>query len=131
MQVELKKELYHQIVDEIKVDSEVCKQAVAFLVEAMSRIYPLDQSTVMLKGIVERIKKEPKNDALKFLDEQISTAYQATLAEPEKDQKDNWQALNRIYDGLKQSRDEARARGDHPVFFGGINRRFIPDWYKK
>ncbi len=132
MQVELefKKNIYQQIVKEAKVEEEMCKQAIAFLVEAMSKLYPLDQSTVLLKGIVEKVKKDPK-EALKFLDEQITTAYQATLADPPKGQKDNWHSLNQLYDMLKKSRDDARNRGEHPVLFGGVNKRFIPDWYGK
>lgn len=124
-----KLEVYNALVTEVKASQEVCKQAIAFLIEAMSKLYPLDQSKSMLQGLVDRVKKEP-NGASAFLDQQIATAYEGFLVlDMPKDGK-NRDALIGIYNSLKEARDAARAKGSD-AHFGGIPTAYVPSWYPK
>lgn len=116
----------------------VYRDALAFLVEGMSTMYATEHAKTMLNGIVEKIEgfiqNGKPNDARSFLDQQISTLYQAILAEKIDGalpaEKKNWEAVNRIYSGFMDLRSKARQSGK-PVEFGGINRTLLPNWYKE
>lgn len=133
-----KVQIFEKLAKQVDVDLgkkgyNVYRDAIAFLVEGMTMIYPADQSKVMLEGIVEKIAQNPK-EARVFLDKQISTLYQAILANKidaaPAEEKKSWESLNRIYAGFMQIREQNYTEGK-PAEFGGINRSLLPSWYKE
>jgi len=115
----------------------VYRDALAFLVEGMSTLYSAEQAKIMLNGVVERItacvQKKTSGEARLFLDEQISTIYEAVLVDTIKqkpeEEKRNWEAISRMYAAFRSLRAEEHKNGN-PAEFGGINQSLLPTWYK-
>lgn len=111
----------------------VYRDALAFLVEGMSALYPAEQTKVMLNGLVEQIQKKSANEAKILLDEQISTIYGAVLADTiskaPTEEKRNFEAIGRMYDAFRSLRAEDCKNGKDAEF-GGINQFMLPAWYK-
>lgn len=130
-------------IDGIKIDVSTKahhshKDALAFFVEQIFRVYNQDSSIKMLTGAIEKIKKyvaEPNNIAARrFLDEQITTLYEAFLkqkiAESSGEEKQQWENTQKIY-AARRNANEKDSSEKKPVEFGGIRWKALPNWYNE
>lgn len=115
---------------------ELKKDALAFLVEGLSQLYVGEQGTIMLQGLIDRLKEfgqnNQSNEAHIFLNEQISTLYQANLAkkteEAPVEKRKGLEAFTQMYASIVKYRHE-QAQTGKSIDFGGVNRTFLPEWY--
>lgn len=120
-------------IDGIKIDltqkkMNPYKDALAFLVEQMTKVYDSQQSKTLLEDLVRKLGEKNGKEARWYLHQQVSTLYQNLIAE--KCSKDsNWNQVKDIYADVMQRNLAAYEHGE-PVEFGGINYTVLPDWYQ-
>jgi len=122
-------------IDLASKETNCYRDALAFLVEEMTRMYSPEQSKVMLQDLVGKINEflqEPNksNEARWYLHNQISTLYQAKIAQKIAHRERGWEQVNEIYTMLME-RNQKDYEENRPVEFGGINYTVLPSWYQE
>lgn len=108
------------------------RDALAFYVEQLFLLYAKDQSTQMMKGALEKIRNGSPIGVRQFLDEQITSLYEAfiaqKIAQSDDDKKKEWQDVAQIYAARRKANCQ-RYKDHKPVEFGGIRYDALPEWY--